>query len=198
MEPLSSLKRSSYHAAFELKVVEYAEANNNCAAAREFCINEKQVREWRKNKTLKDMPRSKKKCPTSCASFPETGIRLCALQMSKDDKYKSVKQSVFVASAGWCTRFMNPHGLCLCQRTKIVQKLPIDLEEKIESFQRLIKYQKEYKCCISNALDGSEDDAIFDDDTTEPDEKKESDSEDNTPDIYDDNAGAAVSEAEFN
>ncbi|CAM4666710.1 unnamed protein product [Lepidochelys olivacea] len=126
-------KRSAYHAAFKLKVVEYAEANSNCTVAREFCINEKQVRDWRKNKTtLKDMPRSKKKCPMRCASFPElekdlhnwvvecrqngyigtrNGIGLCALQMSKDDKYKSVKPSMFVASVGWCTRFMNCHGL---------------------------------------------------------------------------------------
>ncbi|CAM5078847.1 unnamed protein product [Eretmochelys imbricata] len=162
-------KRSVYHAAFELKVVEYAEANNNCAAAHEFCINEKQGREWQKNKTLKDMPRSKKKCPTRCTSFPElevgkrhlnnwvaecrqygyivtrTGICLRALQILKDDKYKSIKPSVFVASAGWCTRFMNRHSLCFCQRTKIAQKLPRDLEEKIESFQRfIIKYRKEY------------------------------------------------------
>ncbi|CAM5160807.1 unnamed protein product [Natator depressus] len=65
--------------------------------------------------------------------------------MSKDDKYKSVKPSIFVASAGWCTRFMNRHVLCLCQRTKIAQKLPRDLEEKIKPFQRLIiKSRKEY------------------------------------------------------
>lgn len=44
---------------------------------------------------------------------------------------------MFVASAGWCTRVMNRHGLCL--------HLPRDLEEKIESFQRLIiKYRKDY------------------------------------------------------
>uniref|UniRef100_A0A8C3IBY8 HTH CENPB-type domain-containing protein n=1 Tax=Chrysemys picta bellii TaxID=8478 RepID=A0A8C3IBY8_CHRPI len=178
-------KRSAYHAAFKLKVVEYAEANNNCATAREFCINEKQVREWRKNKTtLKDMPRSKKKCPTRCASFPElekdlnnwvvecqqngyivtrTGIRLRALQMSKDDKYKSVKPSMFVASAGWCTRFMNRHGLCLCQRTKIAQKLPRDLEEKIESFQRfIIKYRKEYAFELSQIGNMGETPMTFD------------------------------------
>ncbi|CAM5118805.1 unnamed protein product, partial [Eretmochelys imbricata] len=178
-------KRSAYHAAFKLKVVEYAEANNNCAAAREFCINEKQVREWRKNKTtLKDMPRSKKKCPTRCASFPElekdlnnwvvecrqngyivtrTGIRLRALQMSKDDKYKSVKPSMFVASAGWCTRFMNRHSLCLCQRTKIAQKLPRDLEEKIESFQRfIIKYRKEYAFELSQIGNMDETPMTFD------------------------------------
>uniref|UniRef100_A0A8C3SFD8 Brinker DNA-binding domain-containing protein n=1 Tax=Chelydra serpentina TaxID=8475 RepID=A0A8C3SFD8_CHESE len=195
MEPLSSLKRSAYHGAFKLKVVEYAEANNNCTAAREFCINENQVREWQKNKILNDMPRSKKKCPR-CASFPElekdlnkTEICLCALQMSKDDKYKSVKLSMFVASAGWCTRFMNHHGLCLHQRTKIDAWVSIPLEMIEKSFR---------KCCISSTLDGSEDDAIFDDDTTGADDEKESESKDNTDDIYDDSAGATVAKAEFN
>uniref|UniRef100_A0A674I2H4 DDE-1 domain-containing protein n=1 Tax=Terrapene triunguis TaxID=2587831 RepID=A0A674I2H4_9SAUR len=165
-------KRSSYHAAFKLKVVEYAEANNNCAAAREFCINEKQVREC------------KKKCPTRCASFPElekdlnnwvvecrqngyivtrTGIHLRALQMSKDNKYKSVKPSMFVASAGCCTRFISHHGLCLCQRTKIAQKLPRDLEEKIESFQRfIIKYRKEYAFELSQIGNMDETPMTFD------------------------------------
>ncbi|XP_034618018.1 pogo transposable element with KRAB domain [Trachemys scripta elegans] len=130
------------------------------------------------------MPRSKKKCPTRCASFPElekdlnnwvvecrqnghivtrTGIRLRALQMSKDDKYKSVKPSMFVASAGWCTRFMNRHGLCLCQRTKIAQKLPRDLEEKIESFQRfIIKYRKEYAFELSQIGNMGETPMTFD------------------------------------
>ncbi|CAM5099095.1 unnamed protein product [Eretmochelys imbricata] len=49
------------------------------------------------------------------------------------------------------------------------------------------------KCCISNALDGSEDDG-----TTKADDEKESESEDDTADIYNDNARAAVTEAEFN
>ena len=50
----------------------------------------------------------------------------------------------FIASAGWCTRFMNRNGLCLRQRTKISQKLPKDLEEKIDSFQKfIIKQRKE-------------------------------------------------------
>ena len=50
----------------------------------------------------------------------------------------------FVASAGWCTCFMNRNNLCLRQRTKISQKLPKDLEEKINSFQKfIIKQRKE-------------------------------------------------------
>ena len=44
-------KRYAYDAAFKSKVVNYAEATNNCAAAREFCVDEKQVREWRKDRT---------------------------------------------------------------------------------------------------------------------------------------------------
>ena len=108
-------KRSAYDAAFKLKVVNYAEANNNCAAAREFCVDEKQVREWRKNRTtLEKMLKNKKRRPTRCASFPEletdlhgwvvechqngyvitrTGICLRALQMSKEEKYRSVMPS---------------------------------------------------------------------------------------------------------
>uniref|UniRef100_A0A452J4Z1 Brinker DNA-binding domain-containing protein n=1 Tax=Gopherus agassizii TaxID=38772 RepID=A0A452J4Z1_9SAUR len=124
----------SYHAAFKLKVVEYMEANNNCAAAREFCINEKQktCHETRKNKDLNNWV---VECLQNGYIVTRTGIGLRALQMSKDDKYKSVKVSAFVASAGCCTYFMNHDGLCLHQQTKIAQKLPRDLELKIESFQ---------------------------------------------------------------
>ena len=110
------------------------------------------------------MPRTKKACRTGIVVFPElekdlnewvvgcrqngyvvtrTGIRLRALQMSKEEKYSSGKLATFKASAGWCTRFMNRHALCLRQRTKISQKLPKDLEEKIDSFQRfVIKHRK--------------------------------------------------------
>ena len=77
-------------------------------------------------------------------------IRLRALKMSKDEKYKTKESDNFLASAGWCTRFMNRHGFCLRQRTKISQKFPKDLEEKIESFQRfIIKLRKEYNFDLS-------------------------------------------------
>jgi transposase-like protein len=147
----SKRKHSAYDAAFKLKVIELAEANNNCAAARKFVVNEKQVQEWRKSKAaLEKMPKSKKVRRTGIASFLElekelsdfvserrqngyivtqTAIRLRAMQMAKNDKY-TLTDSKFVASAGWCSRFMNRNGFCLRQRTKIAQKLPKDLEEK--------------------------------------------------------------------
>ena len=40
----------SYNAAFKLKVVEFAEKNGNRSAQRQFDVNEKQVRDWRKKR----------------------------------------------------------------------------------------------------------------------------------------------------
>ena len=37
-----------YSAKFKLQVVKFAQESNNCAAGREFCVNEKFVRDWRK------------------------------------------------------------------------------------------------------------------------------------------------------
>ena len=41
-------KRLKYDVGFKLKLVIFAKKNNNCAAAREFGVNEKLVRDWRK------------------------------------------------------------------------------------------------------------------------------------------------------
>lgn len=56
--------------------------------------------------------------------------------------------------------------------------------------------EKSFRKYISNVPDGSEDNATFADDRMEAD--KESESEDDIAYIYDDNAGAAMTEAEFN
>uniref|UniRef100_A0A8C8VPE3 HTH CENPB-type domain-containing protein n=1 Tax=Pelusios castaneus TaxID=367368 RepID=A0A8C8VPE3_9SAUR len=153
-------QRSSYNAAFKLQVIQRAEETNNSVASREFNINEKQVREWRKIKAeLRDMPKSKKARRHGVASFTtleddlhswvtecrqngnivtRTNIRLRALQMAKSGKYQSEGIQTFLASIGWCSRFMNRYGLCLRQRTKISQKLPKDLECKVSLFQKFI------------------------------------------------------------
>ena len=44
----------------------------------------------------------------------------------------------FQASNNWCTRFLACNNLALCQKTKIAQRLPIDLEEKIVDFHRFV------------------------------------------------------------
>lgn len=157
-------KRSSYEAGFKLKVVSRAEESNNSIASREFCVSEKLVRDWRKMKAdLEKIPKDKKarrglttsygaletelhkwvmECRQNGYCVTRMGIRLRALQMAKDDKLKAPGIENFVASAGWCTRFMNRFGLCLRQRTKISQKLPKDLDEKVMSFHSFIIKQR--------------------------------------------------------
>ena len=51
---------------------------------------------------------------------------------------KTTSLAGFVASAGWCTRFMNRYRLVLRQKTKIAQKLPADLEAKIDLFHKFV------------------------------------------------------------
>uniref|UniRef100_A0A8C5MVE4 HTH CENPB-type domain-containing protein n=1 Tax=Leptobrachium leishanense TaxID=445787 RepID=A0A8C5MVE4_9ANUR len=158
--PESKTKRRSYDAGFKLKVVSRAEESNNSIASREFCFDEKQVREWRKTKAdLEKIPKTKKarrgaktsygaleaelhtwvmECRQNGYCVTRMGIRLRA----KDDKLKAPGIENFVASAGWCTRFMNRFSLCLRQRTKISQKLPKDLDEKVMSFHSFIIKQR--------------------------------------------------------
>ena len=53
-------KRNRYSAKLKLSAVEYAETSNNCAAARQYGVTEKMIRDWRKSKDrLKEMPKSK-------------------------------------------------------------------------------------------------------------------------------------------
>ena len=69
----------------------------------------------------------------------------------------------FSASAGWCTRFMNRNKLVLRQKTKICQRLPADLEEKITSFQRfVIKERKSHSYPLSQIGNMDETPVFFD------------------------------------
>ena len=57
----SNRKNNKYTAEFKLKVVQYAHLINNCAAAREYGVSEKLVRDWKRLETkIAAMP--KKKC----------------------------------------------------------------------------------------------------------------------------------------
>ena len=60
----------------------------------------------------------------------------------------------FTASQGWCSRFMKRNQLSLKQRTKIAQKLPHKLDEKVLSFQKFIIQRRNFfdfpLSCIGN------------------------------------------------
>ena len=153
-------KRSSYDAGFKLRVIAFAENTNNYAAGREFGVSEKLIRDWRKQvDVLREMPKTKRaRRGDHQVNFPaleaclyewivdlrqngfivtRQAIRFRALKLMKEEPHKSSPMAAsFVASAGWCTRFMNRFSLALRQRTKIAQKLPADLSEKVSSFQK--------------------------------------------------------------
>ena len=168
----SKRKRNSYDSAFKLKVIEYAENHNNCAAEREFGVTEKMVREWRKKKSeLGGARKSAKRlrftftvpykamedklhewvleCRSNGLIVTTTAIRLRALQLSKDPQFGMI-DSGFKASPGWCHRFMKRRELALRQKTHIAQKLPSDVDTKVENFQKfIISSRKDYDYPLS-------------------------------------------------
>jgi hypothetical protein len=75
----------------------------------------------------------------------------------KEGQILNVPQSCFKASKGWAITFMCRLGLALRRRTTICQK----------------------KCCISNALDGSEDVIVWEDDVEDKDDSDRVESTDN-------------------
>lgn len=166
--------RASYTASLKLKAVARAKETNNLVAAREFGVSEKLIRDWRKKEAeLQVMPESKKALRSSPAHFDgmekdlndwvlecrrnghnvtRADIRMRALQLAQEEKHSAAKGiAQFTASGGWCTRFMNRYGLCLHKRTKISQKLPKELDEKVTSFHTfIIKERQKNAIDISN------------------------------------------------
>ena len=67
---------------------------------------------------------------------------------------KELGHADFKESNGWCMRFMNRYGLCIRQRTHIVQKLPKDVEDKVMNFHKFVidirKSQQFHQRAIGN------------------------------------------------
>ena len=60
----------AYDVDTKLKAVQYAEMHNNTRAANHFGVNEKNIRDWRKQKdTLMQMPKTKKGKKRWCCSL---------------------------------------------------------------------------------------------------------------------------------
>lgn len=145
-------KRCSYDVIFKLKVVNFAEIHGNRAAEREHSVSEKLVRDWRKQKdTLEKLPKKKRACRGKEAKFQELEQELVAWIVDQRSQgytvsmmqiqLQAIRQrsdSTFKASIGWCQKFMRRHGLTIRQRTKLAQKLPADLDDKVTSFHKFI------------------------------------------------------------
>ena len=78
-----------------------------------------------------------------------SSIRIYALKEAKKSGIGD-----FTASPGWCNRFMRRHNLVLRKRTKIAQKLPDELSDKIRNFHQFIIRHRQSNCyriaCIGN------------------------------------------------
>lgn len=66
---------------------------------------------------------------------------------------KTLNIDNFTATPSWCLRFMKSKILSIRQRTTLAQQLPIDHQEKIESFRAFVmdqlkKYNINSDCII--------------------------------------------------
>ena len=125
-------KKSSYSSEYKLKAVAFAEVSTNRAAAREFRVHEKRIREWRKNKEI--LMNSPKDCrrlkgagrkpllnqqieealynwiiTTANEKIAITKIELQqkALELSQ----KNIPEAKFTASSAWVEGFLKRHSL---------------------------------------------------------------------------------------
>ena len=65
-------------------------------------------------------------------------------------KARNIAESEFKASVHWCHHFMDQHGLSICRRTTISQKLPENFEDKLQKFKAfIIAEQKKQECELS-------------------------------------------------
>ena len=144
-----------YSAKFKLQVVKFAEESNNCTAGREFCVNEKLVRDWRKQiEKLKCMPKNKCSNRGKPCQWPELEDKLLQwIEEHRESGYIVTRNMIsikakamaselqitgFLACNCWCTKFLRRKNLALRQKTKIAQKLPEHLDQKITSFHSFV------------------------------------------------------------
>ncbi|XP_062393557.1 zinc finger protein 397-like [Sardina pilchardus] len=150
-------KRKSYSADYKLQVAKHAAENGNRASARQFGVNEKLVRDWRKAEaTLAAMKKTKKANRGQKARWPEleervhrwaleqraAGICLSAVELRLQALVVAKEMNIigFMAGPSWCTRFMR-RSSSVRPRATLCQKLPEHLQAKVDSFRELVEKQ---------------------------------------------------------
>ena len=120
-----SQKKRSFDSAFKLKVVEFAEKYSNRGAGRQLGVDEKRVREWRKQKQLlESLPRKKRRLDGGSrrAALPETeeelvvwidALRASNLRVTRNSVQRKAIELAqtsgneeFGASQGWMEKFV--------------------------------------------------------------------------------------------
>lgn len=146
--------RRQFTAAFKRKVVEFAEANGNMLAQRQFGVSEKSVRYWRNQKSKLSVCNARKTSfrgrravhpeledkvadfvrEYRARSLPVSAelIRTKAVELARE---AGLSREEFKGSIYWVRRFMRRKGFALRRRTSICQKLPEEYEDKLIEFQ---------------------------------------------------------------
>jgi len=148
-------KRKSYDAVFKLKAVEVAEKKCKEAAAREFKVDPKRIREWcKQKKELTEFTKAKKsrrKCLTGggrkanneemeevlfswIADMRGQNLRVSRKMIRLKAKTIVSDAAGFKASKGWLQRFMRRKGLSLRRKTTMCQRTPADCIPKLVQY----------------------------------------------------------------
>ena len=65
----------------------------------------------------------------------------------------------FAGTTSWCERFMRINGLCMHNKTTIVQKLPCEYERKIIEFHKYVINMRK-KLCFERGQLGNMDEVL--------------------------------------
>ena len=148
-----SERNNSYTNKYKLQAIALAkELGSNRKAAAKLGINEKNIRTWMLNEAaIRDAPRQQRiALPRRKAQWPEIEVQVCGYVDKRRENALGVSRALiwtealrvanrlkirgFIASEGWCTRFMRRNNCSLCGPTKIAQKLPKHYVNKIVEF----------------------------------------------------------------
>lgn len=176
--------RSYYTASFKRKVIVVAkETGNNLATARRYGVSEANVQRWMKDAdrlqscsgTRKAFSGPRKgrhpeleeelltfvrNARNGCIAVTTEMVQTKAREIARQ---RGLSAAVFKASKHWVQRFMKRSGLSLRRRTSICQRLPVDFEEKLTSFQRyVIGLRRRHGYCLGQIGNADQTPIYFD------------------------------------
>uniref|UniRef100_K7GDI2 HTH CENPB-type domain-containing protein n=1 Tax=Pelodiscus sinensis TaxID=13735 RepID=K7GDI2_PELSI len=146
-------KRKSYTANFKLCVVAFAKDNGNRAAGRKYSVNEKSVREWRKEEAeLEKLHPRKRARRGQKAKWPKLEGNLLRWVLTQRESNHSVstvaiqlkarvmamEQKIYDFKGGspnWVYKFMRRNNLSVRALTSAGQRLPNEWEKKMHYFK---------------------------------------------------------------
>jgi hypothetical protein len=183
-------QRTSYSLEEKLIVVKYAQENGRNAAAKHFNLDAPMVGRWIKQSSKWEEENKNKKragTPGRKAFYPEAesllyswiieqrkkgfavnyiSVRLQMFKILKDPSIQALYPAgeyEFQGNLSWVKSFMKRFGLSLRRRTKISQKLPEDLEEKLDEFRRfIIRLRTQYNFDLNSIFNMDETPVWFD------------------------------------